>query len=231
MPAASVMAVPKELKHATAANLTPAMMAHRLLSDFAFLQPGDWIVQSGANSAVGRAVIQLARERGVRTVNLIRGAVATAETVKLLQQYGADVVASQDTWNAGEFQTKVLKGIAPKAAFDCVGGWSSTAVARALGDGGVLVSYGNLSRRGVVVPTSRLVGGGVKVRGFNFFSWLDRADDAKVAAMVDAVTSAVAEGKLHTMAASYAFDTEFDDAVKVVRQTGRGRRPMVTFKQ
>ena len=40
--------------------------------DFTELKQGDWIVQNGANSGVGQNVIQLARIRGFKTVNIIR---------------------------------------------------------------------------------------------------------------------------------------------------------------
>ena len=46
--------------------------AHRMLRDFVDLQHGDYVIQNGANSGVGRAVIQLCREWGYRTVNVIR---------------------------------------------------------------------------------------------------------------------------------------------------------------
>src|SRR5580704_1896959 len=43
-----------------------------ILSEFADLEPGDWIVQNAANSGVGRSLIALAKARGFRTVNLAR---------------------------------------------------------------------------------------------------------------------------------------------------------------
>ena len=43
-----------------------------MLTEFVDLQPGDCIVQNGANSAVGKILIGLARERGIRTVNVVR---------------------------------------------------------------------------------------------------------------------------------------------------------------
>lgn len=43
-----------------------------MLKDFIDLQPGDWVIQNGANSAVGQAVIQIAAARGLKTINLIR---------------------------------------------------------------------------------------------------------------------------------------------------------------
>ena len=46
--------------------------AYRMLRDFVHLKPGDVIMQNGANSMVGLAVIQMAREMGVKTINIIR---------------------------------------------------------------------------------------------------------------------------------------------------------------
>lgn len=46
--------------------------AYRMLRDFENLRPGDYIIQNGANSMVGIAVIQMAREMGVKTINVVR---------------------------------------------------------------------------------------------------------------------------------------------------------------
>jgi len=46
--------------------------ADRMLLDFTTLEKGDWVVQNGANSGVGQNVIQLAKIRGFKTVNIIR---------------------------------------------------------------------------------------------------------------------------------------------------------------
>lgn len=46
--------------------------AVRLLEDFADLQPGDAIVQNGANSTVGHCIYQIAKSRGIQTINVIR---------------------------------------------------------------------------------------------------------------------------------------------------------------
>lgn len=44
--------------------------AHVMLNRFVDLQPGDWVGQPGANSAVGRLVITLAQLRGLKTLNV-----------------------------------------------------------------------------------------------------------------------------------------------------------------
>lgn len=46
--------------------------AYRLLRDFVKLNPGDYIIQNGANSMVGMAVIQMARLMNIKTINIVR---------------------------------------------------------------------------------------------------------------------------------------------------------------
>jgi len=48
-----------------------------MLKDFVDLRPGDWIIQNGANSAAGQAVIQIAAARGLKTINCVRNRFVT----------------------------------------------------------------------------------------------------------------------------------------------------------
>ena len=57
--------------HAAMLKINP-MTAWRLLHDYVDLKKGDWLIQNAANSAAGRAVIQIARELGYKTVNVVR---------------------------------------------------------------------------------------------------------------------------------------------------------------
>jgi len=43
-----------------------------LLDDFVALNEGDWLIQNAANSNCGRFVLQLARQRGIKTINVVR---------------------------------------------------------------------------------------------------------------------------------------------------------------
>lgn len=72
-PAEGVCVLPPEIDPRQAAMLSinpPA--AALLLEEFVSLNPGDWIVQNAANSGVGRAVIAFAKQKGVRTINIVR---------------------------------------------------------------------------------------------------------------------------------------------------------------
>src|SRR5881227_2173141 len=68
-----LVVVPAGIKpvHAAMLKINP-MTAWRLLHDYVDLARGDWLIQNAANSAAGRAVIQIAHELGYKTVNVVR---------------------------------------------------------------------------------------------------------------------------------------------------------------
>lgn len=68
-----VIKVPKNIPIAYAATISVnPCTAYRLLHDFEKLSEGDVVIQNGANSMVGLAVVQIAREMGIKTVNIVR---------------------------------------------------------------------------------------------------------------------------------------------------------------
>src|ERR1700738_4581902 len=67
-------------------SINPAAAA-LLLEEFVSLKPGDWIVQNAANSGVGRAVIVFAKQKGLRTINIVR----RSELIHELNEIGADM--------------------------------------------------------------------------------------------------------------------------------------------
>src|SRR5213595_761713 len=87
--ASELVIVPPEIGpvHAAMLKINP-MTAWRLLHGYVDLKSGDWLIQNAANSAAGRAVIQIARNLGYRTVNVVR----REELIDELRGEGGDVV-------------------------------------------------------------------------------------------------------------------------------------------
>ncbi len=83
--AEKLVVVPIEIEPVQAAMLkVNPITAWRMLHDFVTLQPGDWFIQNAANSAAGRAAIQIGREVGYKSVNIVR----RAELVEELRAEG-----------------------------------------------------------------------------------------------------------------------------------------------
>ena len=86
---ADLVVVPNEIDFAQAAMLKiNPLTAWRLLHGYVRLERGDWLIQNAANSAAGRAVIQISRKLGYKTVNIVR----REELIEDLRAEGGDVV-------------------------------------------------------------------------------------------------------------------------------------------
>lgn len=83
---------------------------------------------------VGQVVIQLARERGIRTVNVIRRRppLAHESVVERLKSLGGDLVVTDDTLGTPAFRQMVEQLGQPRLALNATGGESATAIARTL---------------------------------------------------------------------------------------------------
>ena len=112
-----------------------------LLSDFVELQPGEWVVQNAANSAVGGYLVQLARARGLRTVNVVRRESARAPVEAL----GGDVVLLDGDDLAARVR-ETTGGARIALAVDAVGGMATEHLAQTLAPGGTVVNYGAMAR-------------------------------------------------------------------------------------
>lgn len=170
--------------------------AYLMLTMFTDLEKGDWVVQNGANSAVGKFVIQIAKSLGINTLNVVRDRPEIEELKKELYDLGATKVIT-DVENESKDFTSTYKewvGDSPvKLALNCVGGNSSSAIARKLTNGGYLVSYGGMSMRPVQIPTSLLVFKDIKLVGF-WISEISKRDPEGKASITKKIVDLMAKG-------------------------------------
>ena len=190
--AARLVPLPNEADPKQLAMLTVnPPTASLLLSDFANLQPGDWVIQNSANSGVGSYVIQLARLRGFKTVNIVRRESAMAG----VQGLGADVVLV-DGDDLAERVKAATEGAAIKLGIDAVGGTATMRLAACLAEGAAIVNYGALSGEPCVVSPRELVFREVSLQGFWLARWFRTTAQAKQLALLTELAGLIAAGKL-----------------------------------
>ncbi len=126
--------------------------AYLVLTDFVILPSGSWVIQNSANSAVGRALIPIAKSLGLKTVNVVRREDVVAE----LKAIGGDVVLV-DGPDLGK-RVAAETGKAPIAlAVDGVGDTSTANLLGCLTEKGVHVFYSTISGKPSVVPAAQLI--------------------------------------------------------------------------
>jgi len=150
--------------------------AYNMLRDFVDLKPGDWIVQNGANSAVGQAVIQIAARRGLKTINFVRSRPDLDALKDQLAALGATHVFTYEDLSDRAFIGKVkdLTGSnPPRLLLNCVSGPTTAVLTRLLGSAAHLVSYGAMAKQPLTLPTGAMIFKDLKASGFWMSRWYE----------------------------------------------------------
>jgi len=158
-----------ELIQAAMLKVNP-ITAWRMLHDFVSLQPGDWLIQNAANSAAGRCTIQIARELGYRTVNIVR----RAELIDELRAEGGDVVLV-DGENLRDEVAAVTERAPIRLALNAVGGANALRMAKTLAAEATIVTYGAMSLEPMCIPNGMLIFKNLRFTGFWVNKWYDCA--------------------------------------------------------
>jgi NADPH:quinone reductase-like Zn-dependent oxidoreductase len=196
-----------------------------MLNSFTDLKEGQWIVQSAANSAVGGYVIQLAKQRGIKTVNVVRRE-GLAED---LMAKGADVVLIDGPDLAA--QIALATDNAPIVlALDPVGGETYTRLADSLGYGGTLVAYGVLSGQPATLNTGKIIFNDISLRGFWLYKWYQTADMKTKQAAFGQVIPLVAQGILKANVDSRFTVDQIKQAVSRAAERGREGKVLIVPK-
>lgn len=200
------------------------LTADLLLRRFVDLRPGAWVGQTGGTSAVGRYVVELARQAGVRTLSVVRRPEAAAE----LLAAGADAVVV----SGSDLNDQIKKALGDERislVLDAIAGDVVTELVSWLAHGGTLVSYGGMSGGLVAVSPSDLIFRDVRVRGFWQKHWLDVTPRADVAAAYARLAALVTDGSLRApVAATYSLE-QFQAALTHATRTDRIGKILFTW--
>jgi mitochondrial enoyl-[acyl-carrier protein] reductase / trans-2-enoyl-CoA reductase len=184
---------------ALGASAVSPIVSAKLLLDYVTTKSGDSIVQSGADSLIGQAIVQLAVTKGLRSINIARGSPAGgwAAFSEHLQGVGATAVVSEEQAARHTFRRLLADLAPPVLGLNGTGGSSAGIVAKSLAQNSTLVSYGSASASGgrssaLQVPLSLFTHKNLTLKGFSVARALETsAKTARDADVREAVASAV----------------------------------------
>ncbi len=195
-----------------------------MLKEYAELEAGDWVVQNGANSGVGRAWIQIAKRFGLRTLNLVR----REELVGELKALGADAVVLDSDECVAE--AKALLGKATvKLAANAVGGDSAIRLMDLLSSEGTMVTYGAMSRRSLKVPNKFLIFKNLSLRGLWVTKWFEKSTREQLYDVLEPLTEMVLAGELFTAVDEIVPMKDYVKAIQRAQESGRNGKVILDF--
>jgi len=222
--AQDLIQVPSEIDPVQAAMLKiNPTTAWRMLHDFVELKRGDWLIQNAANSAAGRAVIQISRELGYRTVNVVR----RPELIEELRQEGGDVVLV-DSEKLRDEVAEATERAPIRLALNAVGGENALRVANALAPDATMVTYGAMSLHPLRIPNGLLIFKNLHFCGFWINKWYDQATAQQRGETFKPIFEMAKRGLLHTKIEKvYSLD---ETTAAVTRAAESRREGKIIFK-
>ena len=156
------LADPQQLAMMTVNPPTALLM----LKDYVDLQAGEWVIQNAANSAVGGYLVQLAKIRGLKTVNIVRRDSAVAA----IKELGGDVVLV-DGKDVHKRVAEATDSAKIRLGIEAVGGMATERLARCLAKGATMLSYGAMSGEPCMISPGTFIFNDITLRGFWLAQW------------------------------------------------------------
>lgn len=200
-------------------NPTTAFM---LLNHFVQMEVSDWIIQNAPLSSVGGCVIQLAKAKGIRTVNIVR----RAETIPQVLELGGDIVI-EDGPNLAERVEKATRNEPIRLALDAVAGPGIQSLAECLAEGSKIVNYGMLSGEACVLEPEQTIFRGITLVGFWLSKMLNRLSLAERKSLFDTLSQMMVDGSLKIDIDSCYGIKDIGDAIRRAEQAQRGGKVIV----
>ncbi|KAI8618838.1 hypothetical protein BC830DRAFT_1106846 [Chytriomyces sp. MP71] len=178
---------------------------------------GDWILQDAAGSALGRMLITVAKDRGIKTVNIVR----RKQQVQELLDLGADAVIATEGLDTAERVVKAILqatgGKRPHGAISAVGGNSTTVLTLAVQRGGTVFVYGALGGVTAEVHGPSLIFRDITVRGYWLTFELAKMSPSVRNAKIARVLDLMRQGIIHADHVGEIY--ELDDVVAALAKS------------
>jgi len=201
---------------------TDAATAYRLLRDFG-VKKGDWVIQSDASGAVGVALVQMARDMGVKTINVIDSRTPDQENLlRLLANLGGDINCTELYVHAAGMN-EMLKGQTVALAVNNLGGEVATNLGRVLSATGVMVSTeASAPQSSFLFPPEKKV----RLAAFHIADWYAKCTPLDRAQMVSDIAAAVRENRLTQFFQEHDFD-DFEHALQASARPWQWRKTVL----
>lgn len=194
-----------------------------MLQDYKELKPGDWVIQNAANSAVGQHLIRRAKQKGIRTINVVR-----RETLfEPLKSIGADLVFKEGA-DLGERVRAEIGADPLPLALDAIGGDATMQLADCLSDGGIVVNYGFLSGSPCKITPTQAIVHQISLSGFWLVKSLFSGSRDRICEVYNEVAELLMSGILHSpVEATYTLD-QVSEALAHANREGRDGKIIFT---
>ncbi|SNY92000.1 NADPH:quinone reductase [Cohaesibacter sp. ES.047] len=161
-PTAGLLPLPEQISDEQGAQLIAMPFSAISLLQTLQAKPGEWIVQTASNGAVGRIMVGLTKARGIHLLNLVRRPEAAEE----LREAGIENVLSTSVEGWKDDARALVGDGRITSAIDSVGGAISADLIDLLSADGELVIFGSATGEPMKLGSGPLIMKQIVIKGF-----------------------------------------------------------------
>lgn len=163
-----ILSIPDKLEFPAAAGFPVAYgTSHGALAWRARLQPGEWLLVTGAAGGVGLTAVEIGEAMGARVIACARG----AEKLAIAREHGADHLIDYSREDIRERVKSITGGHGADVIYDPVGGDIFDACLRSIAWGGRMIVIGFAAGRVPQIPANIVLVKNIDVIGFYWGSY------------------------------------------------------------
>ncbi|MDG2391557.1 MAG: zinc-dependent alcohol dehydrogenase family protein [Planctomycetaceae bacterium] len=223
--AKQVIPIPKQLHDDQAASFFVNPATAFIITQKVLQVPrGEWLVQSAANSSLGKMVVKLGLHHEFKTLNIVR----REEDIEKLKFLGAHEVirfdVNEDSHEQLMERVKEITGGGARYMMDPIGGQLGSLMVKCLGKNGMFVLFGTMSGEDVSLFPRTLMSMNADIRGFHLGGFMEPLSIWAKMSLIRQISKLVVDGTLSTDSAEEFPLEEFAKAIEVSQQPGNNKK-------
>lgn len=163
-------------------------------------QAGESFIVSAASSQLGKLMVSLGRDMGLKPIAFVR----REEAVAILEEKGAEEVFVTSDPDVGKKFAAASKALKPRVFLDAVSDQLSEQIFVAMPNGARWISYGKLSAElPKLTQMGQLIFMGKRIEGFWLTTWMRATPPQDQMRVIGEVQARFADGRWHTDVSSH----------------------------
>ena len=213
----SLIPVPDAMPDDVAAQLFVNPFTAFAMVNESGVKSGGWLMLTACASAYGKMVIQLCKQKGIKTIGTVRRNDLNDE----LKALGLTEVINTETDDMVARVREITGGKGAECVLDAVGGHTASEALKCLGKGGTMLIFGLLSLQDPTINVGLMIFRELTIRGFWLTDWIRRVDPQTRQEVAQNVISLLTSGQIQLpVEASYNLD-QIAEAVNHSERHGR----------
>lgn len=208
--------IPDTLPFEIACQLSLNTLTAFALLEQANLSANQWLLLTAASSSVARQIIQLATQRDINVIAVVR----KDEHKILLSQLGAKSVLNSEIQNIEE-EIKAITDNGVNAIMDAVGGHLGTILFNVAAPLGKIVIYGRLTNDNVSFSYGTVIYKNMKLEGFGIDNWIKSKSEEELEVIWKELIALISKGTLHIHYDKVFELADFKEAITYYKNTGK----------